>query len=436
VREGHEAGVSWNIDVEATRTQLDMDHHGLEVVKRRILEYVAVASLKKDLKGPVLCLVGPPGVGKTSLGASIAKALGRKFTRLALGGVSDEAEIRGHRRTYIGAMLGSLLQAVKRVATRDCVVLLDEVDKLGLAGRRGDPSSALLEVLDPEQNNAFLDHYLNLPFDLSACVFIATANNLDTIPPPLLDRLEIIEVGGYTTEEKVVIASQHLVPRQLVAHGLVARDLELPPPSLEHVATAYTREAGVRDLERKVAALCRSVAVDLATWRRNQAQGKTKKGARFPRALLDIEAVDQILGGGALRSRRRQHRGDRGRGHRPRLDTDRWGTAVHRVCSGPRHRAGAAHRAARGRDEGECDDSHDLDPLQRSGPRCGLQSLMHGTPAEPLPVPGPEQGRPSAPSGRGHSEGRAFGRCGDCCYPRVSAHEHSHGPGRGHDWRD
>src|SRR5688572_18818961 len=258
-----------NLDIENARKQLDADHYGIQKVKKRILEYLAVRKLKNDMKGPILCLVGPPGVGKTSLGQSIAKAVGRKFVRLSLGGVRDEAEIRGHRRTYVGALPGRFIQSMKKAGTKNPVMMLDEIDKLG-ADFRGDPSAALLEVLDPEQNNSFSDHYLDVAFDLSKVLFIATANQLDPIPGPLRDRMEIIELSGYTFEEKQAIARIHLVPKQLKEHGLSADHISISDDALLILTTAYTREAGVRSLERRIADLCRAVAVDVAS-------GKTDK---------------------------------------------------------------------------------------------------------------------------------------------------------------
>jgi ATP-dependent Lon protease len=253
-----------NLEIENARAVLNGDHYGLEKVKKRILEYLAVRKLKQDMRGPILCFVGPPGVGKTSLGHSIANALGRKFVRLSLGGVRDEAEIRGHRRTYVGALPGRIIQSMKKAGTVNPVMLLDEVDKLG-ADFRGDPSAALLEVLDPEQNFSFSDHYLDVAYDLSKVMFIATANQLDPIPAPLRDRMEILEIPGYTFEEKAQIARKHLVPKQLKEHGLSDNMIVLPDETLTKIVTSYTREAGVRSLERRIADVCRAIAVDVAT---------------------------------------------------------------------------------------------------------------------------------------------------------------------------
>ena len=270
------------IDVAQARQVLDDDHFGLEQVKKRILEFLAVRKLNPGGHGPILCLVGPPGVGKTSLGQSIARALGRKFARVSLGGVHDEAEIRGHRRTYIGALPGNIIQALKKAGTRGCVMMLDEIDKLG-TGVHGDPSSAMLEVLDPQQNNTFRDNYLAVPYDLSQVIFIATANVLDTIPGPLRDRMEVLHLAGYTQEEKREIAKRYLVQRQLEETGLKPGQFALTDEALMSIIRHYTREAGVRNLERQIGAICRYVAVRIA-------EGKVQS------QRIDAADLDNILG--------------------------------------------------------------------------------------------------------------------------------------------
>lgn len=252
-----------NTDLDHAREILDRDHYGLDVVKKRLIEYLAVRKLNPEGRGPIMCLVGPPGVGKTSLGKSIAEALGRDFARISVGGLRDENEIRGHRRTYVGAMPGRLIQELRKVGSRNPVIMLDEVDKIG-ADFRGDPASALLEVLDPWQNSDFVDRYLDVPFDLSQCIFIATANYLDPIPPPLRDRMEMIELPGYTLEEKYEIAKRYLVKRQLKENGIVNRQAKFTTTALKKLIEEYTREAGVRNLSREIGALCRSIAAKVA----------------------------------------------------------------------------------------------------------------------------------------------------------------------------
>ncbi|KAI9999286.1 hypothetical protein PInf_004106 [Phytophthora infestans] len=288
--------------VERVRKQLDADHYGLDKVKKRITEYIAVRSLKRDMRGPILCLVGPPGVGKTSLGRSIATATNRKFERVALGGVHDESEIRGHRKTYVGAMPGCILNALRHAETNNPVLLLDEVDKLG-KDFRGDPASALLEVLDPHQNNTFTDHYLNVPFDLSRTLFLATANSLDTIPGPLLDRMEVIELSGYSVEQKVEIARRYLLPQQIEANGLREGMVRISDEALRFLVMRYTREAGVRDLERQVGALCRYVAVDVVRELDESDDKQEKKDgdnsdrlAAFDPIFIDKKMIRAILG--------------------------------------------------------------------------------------------------------------------------------------------
>ena len=283
------AVLPWNkssgskIDIVKAREILDEDHYELKKVKDRILDYLSVLELKPDMKGPILCFVGPPGVGKTSLGRSIARALGRKFQRVSLGGMHDEAEIRGHRRTYIGALPGQIIQSIRRAETNDPVLMLDEVDKLG-RDFRGDPASALLETLDPEQNNTFRDNYLDVPFDLSKVLFICTANMLDTVPPPLIDRMEIIPLQGYSEEEKVHIAKRYLIPRQIKENGITAEQIEFPEEAVRLIIRHYTREAGVRKLEQTIGTVCRKEA-------RRLVEGHTEK------LVVTRELLKEFLGG-------------------------------------------------------------------------------------------------------------------------------------------
>ena len=271
------------IDIAKAKEILDEDHYELKKVKDRILDYLSVLELKPDMKGPILCFVGPPGVGKTSLGRSIARALGRKFQRISLGGMHDEAEIRGHRRTYIGALPGQIIQSIRRAEVNDPVIMLDEIDKLG-RDFRGDPASALLETLDPEQNNSFRDNYLDVPFDLSKVLFICTANQLDTVPPPLLDRMELIPLQGYSEEEKLHIANRYLIPRQIKENGITTEQIEFPEDSVRWVVRHYTREAGVRKLEQVLGTVCRKQA-------RRVVEGKTEK------LVVTRDVLKEFLGG-------------------------------------------------------------------------------------------------------------------------------------------
>ena len=271
-----------NLDINLARQHLDEDHYGLKKIKQRILEFLAVRKLKQDMHGPILCFTGPPGTGKTSLGKSIARTMGREFIRISLGGVRDEAEIRGHRRTYIGALPGRIIQNIRRAGTNNPLFMLDEIDKLGM-DFRGDPSSALLEVLDPEQNSTFVDHYIEIAFDLSKVMFITTANVLGHIPGPLRDRMEVIELSGYTVEEKLMIAKQFLVPKELEAHGVTKNDLQIEDEAIRTIIQSYTREAGVRNLERELASICRKVATEIVS-------------GHIGQTMVKAENLDDFLG--------------------------------------------------------------------------------------------------------------------------------------------
>ena len=395
------------IDIAAARRILDEDHYGLEKIKRRIIEFLAVRKLAPEGRSPILCFVGPPGVGKTSLGQSIARALGRKFVRVSLGGVHDEAELRGHRRTYIGALPGNVIQAIKKAGSRDCVMMLDEVDKVG-QGFHGDPNAALLEVLDPEQNNTFRDNYLGVPFDLSKVVFITTANVLDSIPGPLRDRMEIIHLPGYTEEEKLEIAKRYLVRRQLDANGLKPDQVQMGDAVLAAIIRDYTREAGVRNLERELGSVLRHVAVKIA------------EGASPP-VRVDVPQLAEILGPARFEAEVAE------RASLPGVATGLAWTPVGgdilfvEASRTPGFGQADPHRAARRRDEGE-----------RAGGADAREVALRQSRHRPVGVR--EERRPRARAGGRDPEGRAERRRGDVHGAHVAAHR-PRGPQRHRDDR-
>ena len=394
-------------DIVEAEKVLDNDHYGLEKVKERIIEYLAVQSRSPKIRGPILCLVGPPGVGKTSLGKSIAKATGRNFVRMSLGGVRDEAEVRGHRRTYIGSMPGKVVQGMKKAKTSNPLFLLDEIDKLG-ADWRGDPSSALLEVLDPEQNSTFADHYLEVDYDLSDVMFVTTANSL-RMPQPLMDRMEIIRIPGYTEDEKIEIAKRHLVAKQSEANGLKAGEWSVSDEALRDLVRYYTREAGVRNLEREIGGLARKAVREIVS-------KKAKKVG------ITAENLDRLRRRPEVPLRRGGGGGHGGRGHRPRLDGGGRRDPDHRERDGAGQGQGAAHRQARRRHAGERLRRHVL---------CAVAGALLRHQADAVREAGPPRPR----AGGRDAEGRAFRRHRHGDQHRFGAHRHPGPQGRGDDRR-
>ena len=403
-----------SLDLAAARKILDRDHFDIERVKDRILEFLAVRTLKPDARSSILCFVGPPGVGKTSLGRSIAAAMGREFERISVGGVRDESEIRGHRRTYIGALPGTILRAIRDAGSNNPVLMIDEIDKMG-ADFRGDPASAMLEVLDPEQNSTFRDHYLDLPFDLSSVFFICTANQLDTVPAALRDRMEIIELSGYTHEEKREIAARYLVPRQMERNGVGRSKIEITREALDEIIDGYTREAGVRGLEREIGSICRKVAREFAE--------RTRRSKRTVRAADGGRAAGQAPrpARGAAPHRRAR------RGHRAGLDAGRRRRAVRGGHGLPGRRQAAGHGPARRRDEGV----RRRGALLREGTRRrrarGL--LPRERRARARARRGDPQGRPERRHHDGHGAGLARQRPARARRHGDDRRDHAHRPG-------
>ena len=409
-------GLPWNVstddrlDIKEAAKILDEDHYGLEKIKERILEYLAVRALADTIRSPILALVGPPGVGKTSLGKSVARAMGRKFVRMSLGGIHDEAEIRGHRRTYIGALPGRVIQNIKTAGTNNPVFMLDEIDKIGM-DFRGDPSSALLEVLDPEQNNTFQDNYLEVPFDLSKVLFIATGNLIDPIPAALRDRMEIIQLPGYTQQEKAEIGRRFLIPKQMQNHGLKPKNIEITDEAMTELVQAYTHEAGVRNLEREIANIMRKVA-------RSVAEGRKRK------TVVDVQrSSSEYLGPAAVRVRRARGRGP------------------DRLRDGPRRDRGRRrHRRRRGDEDGGQGGLHPDRPARRGHARVrpGRPVLDPGErrPARDRARDVREEHPPHPRPGRRHPEGRSVRRGDDGDRDGQCLHRHPGPQGRGDDRRD
>ena len=396
------------LEVKEAKTILDEDHFDLEKVKDRILEYLSVRKLNKKMKGPILCFVGPPGVGKTSLGQSIARAMGRKFVRISLGGMRDEAEIRGHRRTYIGALPGRIIQGVKNAGSNNPVFILDEVDKIGM-DFRGDPAAALLEVLDPEQNHSFSDHYLNVAFDLSKVMFITTANLVDPIPSALRDRMEVIRLAGYTEEEKLEIVLRHLLPRQLTENGLTARDFKISNEVIKQVIMYYTLEAGLRNLEREIGSLCRKVA-------RRIAEGEKGPFAVTRGNLHLYLGPPRYLPEGEVERRS-------GRGHGPGLDPGGRRDPAGGSQPDERQRPAHPHRSVGRRHEGVGPGGLELRPGPGRPPQSGAGFLR-------------EAGHPYPRARRSHPQGRPLGRRHHGHRPDHRPHPDPGAPGRGHDRRN